>query len=157
MSARQKRTLIVTSHNTITTFKNTRGDDTTIYEIFATNAQGQPLDAKQFPLRAFWEPGTDEIGKPVEYEVEAYDHPKYGLTYTLHRPKGSGGSGLKGSVDSLRAEVKELRGRVEALEARQGGAPTPVGSPRGSAPPLPPVDEPTPVGGKGTSDDDIPF
>jgi hypothetical protein len=157
MSERQKRTLIVTSYKAITTFKNQRGDDTTIYGILATNAQGVPLDAKQFPLRAFWEPGTDEIGKPVEYEVEAYQHEKYGLTYTLHRPKGSGGSGLKGSVDKLRAEIKELTGRVEALEARQGGAPSPSTPPRGSAPPLPPEDEPTPVGGKGTSDDDIPF
>lgn len=122
---RATRTLIITGYEVVATFpkKNGGEGETTIYKIVATNERGEPFDPERFPLRSFWEPSEVELGQPREYEVEAYDHPKYGRTYTVHKPKdGRGGGGLKASVDALRAEVKELRERVEALEAGGGEA-----------------------------------
>lgn len=122
MSERKKVTLIITACEEHVTFPRRNGQgDTTIYRLTATNERGEPFDPERFPLRSFWVPGDAEIGQPREYEVERFDHPKYGLSYTVHRgakPDGGGGGGLKASVDALRQEVKELRERVEAVEER---------------------------------------
>lgn len=128
-----KRTLVVTDTNQIASGKSQHGE-WVLYEVFATDEQGQPVSA---PLRCFRDL-TDAIGKPVEYDVERQVHEKYGEQFLLKPPKRD----LKQSVDELRTQLRDLAARVERLEAGAPAGVSPGSQSRTTAP---------------TSDDDIPF
>lgn len=75
-----KTTLIVTGQKPIATVSTNSGGQSTLYEVYATTAEGELVEE---PLRAFTEL---EEGVPIEYSVERYNHPKYGTSYTLTPP-----------------------------------------------------------------------
>lgn len=154
MGDRVKRKMTITSFEL--TYDGTPERDLKIYTIFGCNEAGEPLPTDP-PLKTFWEPGEDEIGKLVEYEVEPYKHEKFGLSYTVYRigsrsgrPRSSAGSGgghsalddMRDMIAALASRVDGLVKDVEALKAAAGGAP-----------PLPPA----PAGPAAPDDDDIPF
>lgn len=113
------RKVTVTSTSVITA-----KDDWTLYEVFAVNEDGDPIDLK---LRAF---DDLPIGEQIEVEVEKRTDPKYGDSYTL-KPVGGArkqnpGARLGPKVDELRERVDELEARIERLESAAtalGGAP----------------------------------
>lgn len=124
------------------------GKPYTVYDIKATKPDGAPIPPTM-KLRAFTEL---PVGEVVEVEVEAYNHPQYGTSYTLKPEKGQTGARvnqLTQRVEALESVVKGLAGRVVTLEAR---AADPVGAAR--------ADVQRAVSGipaVGGADDDIPF
>lgn len=80
-----------------------------IYEIEAVNADTGVLI--NLPLRSF-EHLTE--GQAGQFEVEKYERPGKETTYTLKKPRGSGGGG-----NALGPKVDELRRRIELLEQNQ--------------------------------------
>lgn len=76
----KKRTLVVTGQKPIATVGNHSGGQSTLYEVYATTPEGEPVEE---PLRAFTEL---EEGVAIEYSVERYNHPQYGTSYTLTPP-----------------------------------------------------------------------
>lgn len=76
-----KRTLIVTGTKPIANIKNKSGGQSTLYEVYATDANSVVIEE---PLRSFSEL---EENIPLEYGVERYTHPEYGTSYTLTPPK----------------------------------------------------------------------
>jgi hypothetical protein len=98
MSSSTKRTLIVTGQKPITQVKTQSGGDSTLYEVYATDTEGNPIEE---PLRAFTEL---EEGVPVEYDVSRYDHPRYGTSFTLTPPKSQ-----------TRKRLRELEEQMEMV------------------------------------------
>lgn len=129
MASMGRRKLTVTSCTKIHSGNDKNGKPYTIYEVFAVDDAGIPVEAK---LRAFADLALNEL---VEYEVNEHKSDKHGVSYTLSVPgKGSssggggGGGGLAGSVDALRERVEKLEARLQALEAavRSGVQPGPT-------------------------------
>lgn len=98
MSNTVKRVLIVTGQKPIAQVPQKSGGSSTLYEVYATDANGETIEE---PLRTFVEL---EEGAPVEYEVSRYNHPQYGTSYTLTPPKR----------ESFR-RLRELEEQVELL------------------------------------------
>lgn len=76
-----KRELVVTGQKPITKMKLRNGGEATIYEVFAKTEGGEYVEEA---LRAFDEL---DVGQLIEYEVEPYNHPQHGMSYTLQPPK----------------------------------------------------------------------
>ena len=92
-----KRKLIVTGQKPITNIKLKNGGTTTLFEVFATDEHGGFIEES---LRSFTEL---DVGQTLEYEIQPYNHPRYGMSYTLIPPK--------------RETAKRLREMEEAMEA----------------------------------------
>lgn len=160
MAATKKRKLTVTSCEPTYTGTNTKGEYT-IYEVFAVDEAGAPVEAK---LRSFEQLDLNAL---VEYGVTRYESEKHGVSYTLSKPRSGGGSGGLGkSVDELRVRVDShdetltwLRERIEKLE--QLIKPTPPAQPNlgpeSGSKTVAPEDLPAAGGGPMGGDDDIPF
>jgi hypothetical protein len=124
------RKLTVTSTNVL---KST--DDWTLYEVFATGEDGQPIELS---LRAFEDLPA---GEPAEFEIEKRTHEKFGDSYTLTpvgKSSGSSGARLGPKVDELRGRLDELEERVSQLESRDSD----LGGPPGEGPAADPEDIP---------------
>lgn len=94
---------------------STNGRDWTIYEVVATDTNGEPIDKT---LKSF-----ERLEGTVEVEVTRNDNPKYD-EYLLRRAGakrgGGNGGGLGKSIDELRARVDGLEQRLLRIEqARQ--------------------------------------
>lgn len=76
-----KRKLVVTGQKPITKMKLRNGGEATIYEVFAKTEGGEYVEEA---LRAFDEL---DVGQLIEYEIEPYNHPQHGMSYTLQPPK----------------------------------------------------------------------
>lgn len=151
-----KKNLTVTSCKVLTSFKNAKGDDATLYEVEAVGEDGRKVDEK---LRSFVELKLDEL---IEYEVSRYDHEKYGLSYTLKPPSKK--SGLAASVDALRERVDKLERQNVWLyqQITKDQPPEPSSQPstaRSQSEPTQPPEEAAPAGAGDppAGDDDIPF
>jgi hypothetical protein len=107
--ANAKRKLIVTELRPLSTFTRQDGSEGQLYEVLANAENGVPIAV---PLRTFAE--DLPIGQLIEYEVEPYDHPRHGTSYTLKLPRRS----LGPRVSKLEARTSELEGRVERIEGR---------------------------------------
>jgi hypothetical protein len=126
-----------------------------IYEIEAVDANTGVLI--NVPLRSFSHLTEGETG---QFEVEKYERPGKETTYTLKKPKGSGGNALGPKVDDLRKRVELLEGNydilkraVAALEEQvRQQSPPPVAAGGGS---IHTSGAPSLAGGP--PDDDIPF
>src|SRR3954447_6192510 len=92
-----KRKLIITGQKPITKIKLNNGGETTLYEVFATDENGGFLEES---LRALTQL---DVGQVLEYEIEPYNHPRYGMSYTLVPPK--------------RETARRMRELEEAMEA----------------------------------------
>jgi hypothetical protein len=146
---RARRKLTITAYEQIGSFQR-NGSEVPIYELTATDEHGNVIDKDECPLRALgWEPQLDTL---AEYEVEPYRHKKYGLTFTVYRPKGE--SGLRAAVDELRREVTELRDEVAQLRGEVKGVPAP-GAPASAEQQR--QKRQSPASSQHASDDDIPF
>lgn len=94
-----------------------------IYKVRAVREDGSPVEEE---LRSFQEL---PIGDLLEYELQRYDHPQYGISWTLIPPK-----------DKLNTRVRKLEERVQALEEQ-----------------LASLMSGTTGGPSGATEDDIPF
>lgn len=158
MSAKKWKTkMTALAINEVHRGTNAKGSDYVIYEVQAVGEDGQEIDQTLRTFHNLGEKGL--INKLVEYDVEQYDHEKYGTSYTITPPKSGGGS-LGPKVDELRDQLNDLEARVAALEAGgNGGSQSQATAPAAGAGGRPmarghnrPPDTPAP-----TSDDDIPF
>lgn len=90
-----------------------RADNYVMYEVFAVDEAGAPVEAK---LRSFSEL---EVNKLVEYAIEEYSDPRHGINYTLSIPgQKKGGGGVQSEMDKLIAKVNGLEARLASLEER---------------------------------------
>lgn len=122
-----KRKLIVTGQKPITKIKLKNGGESTLFEVFATDEHGGFIEE---PLRSFTEL---DVGQCLEYEIQPYNHRRYGMSYTLVPPK--------------RETARRLRELEEAMEAvlqwaeEKGFNPKPPLSFRRQEAPLPSLDQ----------------
>ena len=120
---KEKRTikLTVTDCRVLAEWENNKAKGgkatTTLYEVQAVKEDGEPLmvGSERAELRSFMEL---EIGVLEVYEIEAYDHPEHGRTWTLKRPRRN----TLQRVVALEKTVVDLADRLAALEARQSGS-----------------------------------
>lgn len=110
MADATKRKLTVTFQKQLATWQNDKGEDTAIYEVQAVNEQGGVVEQK---LRTFQEDLPQ--GELIEFDIEPYDHEKYGRSYTLKMP--SQGRASKKDISEMRKQITDLGGRVSALES----------------------------------------
>jgi hypothetical protein len=117
--------------------KNQKGADFTIYEIQATNEQGQVV---QETLKSF-----DElpVGLQAEFEVERYDGGQHGISYTLKRVRPKLGPRVEALEERI---IPALEKRIEHLERQLGvqpvqppPPPTPAPWEQENRPPAPPA------------------
>lgn len=100
-----KRKLIVTGQKPITNIKLNNGGTTTLYEVFATTPEGGYVEE---PLRAFQEL---DVGQCLDYEIEVYNHPRYGTSYTLTPPKKETARRLREMEERLAAVIHWAEGQ----------------------------------------------
>lgn len=81
MPGHRKRKLVVTGQKPITKMKLRNGGEATIYEVFAKTDEGEYVEEA---LRSFDEL---DVGQLMEYDIEPYNHPQHGMSYTLQPPK----------------------------------------------------------------------
>lgn len=103
-----KTKLTIKSQEPVGSFQR-NGVDTIIYKVEAVNEQGTPVDKK---LRTFHE--ELPLGVLEEFDVEPYEHPDFGLTYTLKLV--TKGRASKKDVADLTRQITDLASRVAALE-----------------------------------------
>lgn len=114
---RARRRLTIVGQRVLHTFdRGDGGQPGRLYEVRAVTADGEPVREK---LRSFLELPA---GIPLEVEVERYEHPRHGVSYTLHLPRASARD-LSPRVLTLEAGFVALQRRVEHLETRIAGPP----------------------------------
>lgn len=149
-----KRKLIVREQKEI--HKGTRsGRDYVIYQVIATTEGGVPIDQN---LRSFQQLPKNQI---IEVDIEKFDSPQWGVSYTLSTKK-SGGEAVGKRIDGLERQLAELTKRVGALEGgpARTAPPATTGPPVDRSPGTPQVQpqQPPPLPGEGEApSDDIPF
>lgn len=87
----------------ITNIKLPNGGNTTLFEVFATTEDGSYVEEA---LRSFTEL---DVGQLLEYEIEPYNHKRWGMSYTLYPPKKETARRLR----ELEEQVKALIGWAE--------------------------------------------
>jgi hypothetical protein len=129
---------------------NKNGRDYTIYQVIATNRNGQLIDLN---LRSFDELPKNQV---IKVEVTKFESEQYGVSYTVSLEGKKKSSGLGKVVDGLRDRVSALEARLEAVEKLVKGAPqqapsaqAPPAAQSATPPALPATD--------GMPSDDIPF
>jgi hypothetical protein len=142
------REIIVTEQKVIHKGQS-NGRDYTIYQVIATNRNGQLIDQN---LRSFSELPKNQV---VKVEVEKFESEQYGVSYTVSLEGKKKNSGLGKVVDGLRERVSALEARLEAVEKLVKGAQqapsaqAPPAAQSATPPALPATD--------GMPSDDIPF
>lgn len=149
-----KRRIIVREQKEI--HKGTRhGRDYVIYQVIATTEGGVPIEEN---LRSFQQLPKNQL---IEVEIEKFDSPQWGVSYTLSTKK-SGGEAVGKRIGEMERQLAELTKRVVALEGgRTQTAPAaPAGPPAQRSPGMPEVrpQQPPQLPGEGQAPtDDIPF
>lgn len=109
-----KRKLCVTNQKVIASWPNSKGTtETSLYEVTAVDDQGAPVNEK---LRSFAEL---ELNVLIEYELEPYNHPQHGFSWTVKKPR----SNTSQRVRELEKQLETALDRISALEARVGIGP----------------------------------
>jgi hypothetical protein len=104
-----KKKLCVTSQKVLATWPNKKGtSETHLYEVTAVDENGVEVPASE-KLRSFAEL---ELNVLIEYELEPYDHPKHGKSWTVKKPR----SNTTQRVGHLEGQVKDLQDRISAIE-----------------------------------------
>lgn len=132
---------------------NNSGRDYTIYQVIATNRNGQLIDLN---LRSFSELPKNQA---IKVEVEKFVSEQYGVSYTVSLEGKRKNNGLGKEVNELKSKVAALERRIEELEqrAQRGPAAAPPAAtppPRSPDPAPPPIQTPP---SDGAPSDDIPF
>jgi hypothetical protein len=104
--------LKITGCSPVYSGKNTRGDDYTIFEIFAEKPDGTPITEK---LRAFT---ALPVGQFMDVTVKAFNSEEHGRSFTVF-PKDKKASATQ-AVNELTEMVTDLMRRVGELERRGG-------------------------------------
>jgi hypothetical protein len=105
MSGPVKRVLIVTGQKPIAQVPQKSGGNSTLYEVYATDENGETIEE---PLRTFAEL---EEGVPIEYEISRYNHPQYGTSYTLTPPKRESFRRLRELEETVELLVRWAEGK----------------------------------------------
>lgn len=112
-----KKKLCVIHQEILATWPNKKGTtDTNLWEVTAVDENGEPVTEK---LRSFSEL---ELGVLIEYEIEPYEHPQHGKSYTVKKPR----SNTTQRVAHLEKLVEDLTDRLSAVEAQLGDVPIPA-------------------------------
>lgn len=155
------RKLCVTSCAVAHSGIGSSGKAYTIYEVFAVDESGTPVEAK---LRSF---DDLELNKLIEYDVKKQVHPRHGTSYTLSL-KGGGrrrtpaqeSQELKGDIVRANQGVAALTKRIAALEQKLVDVITRFndGLESGDTTPIPTeISTELPASGALAGDQDIPF
>jgi hypothetical protein len=124
MAVKGTRKLIVTGQKPITKIKMKNGGETTLFEVFATDEHGGFIEE---PLRAFTEL---ETGQCLEYEIQPYNHRRYGISYTLIPPKRETARRLRELEEAVEWILQQLEAMGKKPEPplafRRQDAPTPT-------------------------------
>jgi hypothetical protein len=123
MAKKGKRKLKVTGMKPITNIKLRNGGTTTLYEVFAVTEDGGYVEEA---LRSFQEL---DVGQVLEYDIEPYNHPIHGMSYTLTPPKKETARRMR----ELEEQMEAVMGWAKAQGfdfnhwkgAPEGPAPTP--------------------------------
>lgn len=113
MSARPRKTLIITGCREVHRGQGTKGE----YVIYAVQAKTEQGETVKEDLRCF--KPLEVTGEALPFEVERYDGGARGVSFTLHPLK-------KATLEDLERQVQELRERITRLES---GASPPEGAP----------------------------
>jgi hypothetical protein len=143
-----RRQLIVTELKKITSGER-NGKPYTLSQVRATYPDGRTIENME--LRTLENPPLNQV---LTVEVEKYESPQWGVSYTLWlvgadgkriSKRGSGGGG-GGSGSGLGASLDSLRKRFEHLLAwAQGHGYQPPAQQANGSPPEPPVTAPPPT------------
>lgn len=144
--------IVVREVNQIHQGRNAAGREWKIFQLIATNRDGQLIDLN---LRSFSELPLNQL---IKVDVEKYDSDRFGQSYTVSLHGKSKGGGLGKKVDELRARVdaqdekiKKLEGAIAALRQQPSGT-----EPQAASVPTQRQVPPS-VGGGLPDDQDIPF
>ena len=107
------RRLTVTACDPIYTGTNRKGNPYTIYEVFAVDESGTPVEAK---LRAF---DLLDLNRLVDYDIEKREDERHGTSYTLKKP---GKPDPPPDPKVMARKITKLEGEVAALNGRLGHA-----------------------------------
>ncbi len=107
------RRLTVTACDPIYSGTNKAGKPFTMYEVFAVDDSGAPVEVK---LRAF---DLLELNKLVEYEITRRDDARHGTSYTLKRP---GKPDPPPDPKVMQRKINQQAGEIAALNTRLGHA-----------------------------------
>lgn len=119
MAKKGKRKLKVTGQKPITNLKLRNGGSTTLYEVFAVTEDGGFVEES---LRAFQE--LDQ-GQVIEFEIEPYNHPIHGMSYTLYPPKPEFARRVREMEETVGALVKWAETQGFNLAKFKSPEPTP--------------------------------
>lgn len=104
-----KKKLCVTSQKVLATWPNKKGtSETNLYEVVAVDENGVAVAASE-KLRSFAEL---ELNVLIEYEIEPYDHPKHGPSWTVKKPR----SNTTQRVGHLEKQLEDVLDRLSAVE-----------------------------------------
>lgn len=109
-----KKKMCVTYQKVLATWPNRKGtSETNLYEVTAVDENGEPVTEK---LRSFAEL---ELNVLIEYEVEPYEHPQHGKSWTVKKPR----SNTTQRVGVLEKQLEDALDRLSAVEAQLGIGP----------------------------------
>jgi hypothetical protein len=112
-----KKKMCVTHQKVLASWPNGKGTgQTNLYEITAVDENGEVIREK---LRSFAEL---EDGILIEYELEPYDHPQHGKSWTVKRPR----SNTTQRVGVLEKQLEDVTDRVAAIEQHLGIGPAAI-------------------------------
>ncbi len=107
------RRLTVTACDSIFNGTGKNGKPFTIYEVFAVDDSGAPVEAK---LRAF---DLLPLNKLIEYEITKREDPKHGTSYTLKKP---GKPDPPPDPKVMQRKINQQAEEIAALNTRLGHA-----------------------------------
>lgn len=109
-----KKKMTVTDQSVLKTWANPKGStgETNLWEVIAVDEHGEMITEK---LRSFAEL---ELGILIEYDIEPYDSPKHGRSWTVKKPRAN----TTQRVQALEQRVDELADRLSAVEEAVPGA-----------------------------------
>lgn len=110
MSDKSTRTLVVTGYKPIANIKNKSGGQSTLYEVYATDANGNVIEES---LRSFTEL---EEGVTIDYTIERYTHERYGTSYTLTPPRRNTPKRLRELEEEMERLVMWAKGKGYSRE-----------------------------------------
>lgn len=110
-----KRKLTCVGQTIVSSWDSGKGDgkETHLWKVEAVDENGKPVKEE---LRSFAEL---ELNIPYDYEIEPYDSPKHGRTYTVKKPRAN----TTKRVGELEEQLRGALERIAVIEQHLGMAP----------------------------------